>query len=154
MFDEDPGVSADQEVHIDVEKGTHLVAVQTFCCGLQVTDVQGVQPTAQEVPIALKGEAYIIETQLRLPDAAATALDFGLMKATEEATKTVTLVNGGKYPVAFKFQSRGGLIREMFTIVPDVGSIAPGAQQAVELQFNKWVAKRRPWVPAACTPSA
>ena len=120
-----------REAHIS------LLCVTALCCGLQVTDVQGVQPTAQEVPIALKGEAYMIETQLRLPDAAATALDFGLVKATEEVTKTVTLVNGGKYPVAFKFQSRGGLTREVFTIVPDVGSIAPGAQQAVELQFNK-----------------
>lgn len=96
------------------------------------------QGLAQEVPLALKAEAYGIDVAIKYPDPAATVLDFGIMKATESASRTVTLVNSGKYGVTYTVQNDAALIRELFGIAPSEGSLAPGAQQAVELSFNKY----------------
>ena len=97
----------------------------------------GVQGTAQEVDIALKGEAYAIDVSVKYADPAATALDYGLMKVTQSATKSITLINSGKYAIVYAFHLRGALMKELFSTTPSEGSLAPGGQQAVELTFNK-----------------
>ena len=104
---------------------------------MQTEDVAGIQGVAQEVGIALKGEAYAIDVAVKYPDPAAAILDYGLMKATQTATKSVTLVNTGKYAVAFAFHQRGAMMKELFSITPAEGNLAPGAQQPVELAFNR-----------------
>ncbi|KAL0040642.1 hypothetical protein WJX79_000331 [Trebouxia sp. C0005] len=104
---------------------------------LQTEDVAGIQGVAQEVGIALKGEAYCIDVAVKYPDPAAAILDYGLMKATQTASKSVSLVNTGKYAVAFAFHQRGAMMKELFTITPAEGNLAPGTQQAVELAFNR-----------------
>lgn len=104
---------------------------------VQIEDVGGVQGLAQEVPIALRAEAYGIDVAVKYPDPAASMLDYGLMKATESASRTITLVNPGKYGVTYSIQVRGTIIKELFGIAPAEGSLSPGAQQAVELSFNK-----------------
>lgn len=73
---------------------------------MQVFDTQGLQPVAQEFPIAMKGEAYKIEVDIRYPDGAAELIDFGQVKAVEDVKKSITIVNTGKYPVGFKFSTR------------------------------------------------
>lgn len=105
---------------------------------LQTEDVGGVQGLAQEVGIALKGEAYAIDVAVKYPDPASSVVDFGLMKATLSAAKTVTLVNSGKHAVGYTFHLRGGGMKELFSISPAEGSLTPGAQQAMELTFNKY----------------
>ncbi len=107
---------------------------------LQTEDVGGIQGLAQEVGIALKGEAYAIDVSVKYPDPAAALLDYGLMKATQTATKSITLVNTGKYAVAFAFHQRGAMMKELFSIAPAEGNLTPGAQQAVELTFNRLAA--------------
>lgn len=97
----------------------------------------GVQGLAQEVGIALKGEAYAIDVSVKYPDPAATALDYGLIKVTQSATKSVTLTNTGKYAITYAFHQRGAMMKDLFGIAPAEGSLAPGGQQAVELTFNK-----------------
>lgn len=104
---------------------------------MQIEDVGGVQGLAQEIPIGLKGEAYGIDVEVKYPDAAASMLDYGLMKATQGATKSVTLVNSGKYAVTYSITVRSGVVNDLFTIAPAEGSLTPGAQQVVELSFNK-----------------
>ena len=104
---------------------------------MQTEDVAGIQGVAQEVGIALKGEAYAIDVAVKYPDPAAAILDYGLMKATQTATKSVTLVNTGKYAVAFAFHQRGAMMKELFSITPAEGNLAPGVQQPVELAFNR-----------------
>lgn len=104
---------------------------------VQIEDIASVQGLAQEVPIALKAEAYSIDVAVKYPDPAATVLDFGIMKATESALKTVILTNPGKYGVTYSIQTSGALIKDLFGIAPAEGSLAPGAQQAVEVNFNK-----------------
>lgn len=105
----------------------------------QTEDVGGVQGVAQEVGIALKGEAYAIDVAVKYPEPAATLLDYSLMKATQTASKSVTLVNSGKYAVAYALHLRGAAMKELFSISPAEGSLTPGAQQALELTFNKYV---------------
>lgn len=99
--------------------------------------MDGVQGTVQEVGIALKGEAYAIDVSVKFPDPAITVLDYGLVKVTQAATKSVTLTNSGKYAIAYMFHQRGVMTKELFSIAPAEGSLAPGGQQAVELTFNK-----------------
>ena len=110
----------------------------TWLAGVQIEDIGGVQGLAQEVPIALRAEAYGIDVAVKYPDPAASMLDIGLMKATESASRTVTLVNSGKYGVTYSIQVRNPSMKELFGIGPAEGSLAPGAQQAVELSFNKY----------------
>lgn len=103
----------------------------------QTEDVGGLQGLAQEIGIALKGEAYAIDVSIKYPDPAATVLDYGLMKVTQSATKSVTLTNSGKYAVTYALHVRGAAMKELFTISPAEGNLAPGGQQALELTFNK-----------------
>ena len=104
---------------------------------LQTEDVGGVQGMVQEIGIALKGEAYDIVVSVKYPDPAVTVLDYGLMKVTQSATKSVILTNSGKYGITYAFHQRGAMAKELFSIMPSEGSLAPGGQQAVELTFNK-----------------
>ena len=104
---------------------------------MQTEDVGGIQGVAQEMAIALKGEAYAIDIAIKYPDPAVPVLDYGLMKATQTAAKSITLVNSGKYAVAFAFHQRGAMMKQLFGIAPAEGNLAPGAQQAVELTFNR-----------------
>lgn len=115
----------------------HKLLNPLMCGVLQTEDVAGVQGLAQEVAIALKGEAYAIDVAVKYIDPGAAALNYGLLKATQAATKSVTLVNTGKYAVAFAFHQRGAMMKELFNVTPAEGSLAPGAQQAVELAFNR-----------------
>ena len=91
----------------------------------------------QEVGIALKGEAYAIDVSVKYPDPAVSVLDYGLMKVTQSASKSVTLTNSGKYAISYAFHQRGAMMKELLSITPSEGSLAPGGQQAVELTFNK-----------------
>lgn len=97
----------------------------------------GVQGLSQEVGITFRGEAYDIDVSVKYPDPAAAVLDYGLMKVTHSATKSVTLTNSGKYAITYAFHLRGAMTKELFSISPAEGSLAPGGQQAVELTFNK-----------------
>ena len=120
------------------------------CFAMQTEDVGGVQGVAQEMVIALKGEAYAIDVAVKYPDPATALLDYGLMKATQTAAKSITLVNSGKYAVAFAFHQRGAMMKELFSIAPAEGSLAPGAQQAVELTFNRCVMVPHAPCPGLC----
>ena len=97
----------------------------------------GVQGRAQEISIALKGEAYAIDVSVKYPDPPATVLDYGLMKVTQTATKSVTLTNGGKYGITYGLHVRGAALKELFSIAPAEGSLPPGGQQLLDLTFNK-----------------
>ena len=114
---------------------TPIHSIGLYC--VQTEDVSGSQGLVQEVSIALKGEAYAIHVAVKYPDPATGLLEYGLMKATQTATKSVTLVNTGKYGVAFAFHQRGAMMKELFSIVPAEGNLAPGGQQAVELTLNR-----------------
>lgn len=103
----------------------------------QTEDVNGVQGLAQEVGIALKGEAYAIDVSVKYPEPSATVLDYGLMKVTQTATKSVTLTNSGKYGITYGLHVRGAAMKELFSISPAEGSLAPGGQQVLDLTFNK-----------------
>ncbi|KAK9824158.1 hypothetical protein WJX72_008157 [[Myrmecia] bisecta] len=103
---------------------------------LQILDAQGVLGVAQEIPIPVKGEAYKVEVELRFPEAGATALDFGVVKAVEDCRKTVMVANTGKYPVSFKVNIRTQALRELFHISPEEAVVPPGGQQALEVHFN------------------
>ena len=104
----------------------------------QIEDVGGVQGVVQEVGVALKGEAYAIDVAVKYPDPATPLLDYGLLKATQSVAKTFSLVNSGKYAVAYAFHQRGAIMKELFSISPAEGSLVPGAQQSVDLAFNKY----------------
>lgn len=92
---------------------------------------------AQEIGIALKGEAYAINVFVKYPDSPATMLDYGLMKVTQTATKSVTMTNSGKYAITYGLHVRGAAMKELFSISPAEGSLAPGGQQVLDLTFNK-----------------
>ena len=112
---------------------------------LKVYDLE--EPRAhQETEVKVKAEAYKIELDVKYPGAegagdeaseAPSGIDFGLVKAVEEATKQIALANTGKYAVAYKFHARTQSTRELFHIEPSEGEIEPGAEATVDFHFNK-----------------
>ena len=113
---------------------------------LKVYDAEELLGVHQETEVKVKAEAYKIELDVKYPGVegagdeasqAPSGIDFGLVKAVEEATKQIALANTGKYAVAYKFHVRTQSTRELFHIEPSEGEIEPGAEATVDFHFNK-----------------
>ena len=113
---------------------------------LKVYDSEELLGAHQETNVKVKAEAYEIELDVNTPARKARAteaseapsgIDFGLVKAVEEAKKQIALANTGKHAVAHKFHARTQSTRELFHIEPSEGEIEPGAEATVDFHFNK-----------------
>ena len=59
------------------------------------------------------------------------------MQVQDEAIKSLTICNTGKYPVNFCFTVDSERIKSLFTIEPSTGIVAPGASLAANVIFNR-----------------
>ncbi|KAF5830389.1 hypothetical protein DUNSADRAFT_14652 [Dunaliella salina] len=104
---------------------------------LEVQDIEGEQGVAHSIPIAIKGEAYKIETQIKFPQEGLAGLDYGTMRVCDSKPLPLVFKNTGKYPVSYAFTLRNAQARELFTIEPQQGSVEPNKDAAVQVIFNK-----------------
>lgn len=96
---------------------------------LQVTHSKDI---AQEHPLRLAAEGYLMNVLIKYPDPAVEdGIDYGTIKVAQEALKIVILENKGKYKVGYKFNLNTQLIRELFTITPLEGELQPKGQLKV-----------------------
>eukprot|EP00937_MAST-01D_sp_MAST-1D-sp2_P000047 g47.t1 len=103
------------------------------------THTSGVAPSLQkEVDVAVKAEAYALEVVSFEKDGEKGngELDYGLVRVGERHTERFNICNNGKYDVKFKFDVRRALARELFTIEPTEGTIAPNEKAEVAITFS------------------
>eukprot|EP00898_Chlorokybus_atmophyticus_P005824 jgi/Chlat1/6242/Chrsp44S05765 len=130
---------------------------------LQVFDSQELRGIAQEVPITIAAEAYKIEVDVQFPSGPDKmppygGLDFGVLRVQDDAVRTFTIANTGKYRIGFALslgstkqqqpqpqqqpngkeigsqlplpaRSAATAIEGLFTISPMEGVVEPGAKQ-------------------------
>jgi hydrocephalus-inducing protein len=98
---------------------------------VQVSDCGDALPVVQEIPIAVKGEAYKIELDVKFPQQDQSGVDFGLLRVVDDASRTISMKNTGKYTVAYKLLLRTPLVAELITVLPEEGSIDPGKEVVI-----------------------
>ncbi|BFI31149.1 hydrocephalus-inducing protein [Marchantia polymorpha subsp. ruderalis] len=135
-FSETSGpLKAGEEVNLLIAFSS--AAEQKFDLKLKV-QVTHCKDIAQEHPLRLAAEGYLMNVLIKYPDPAVEdGIDYGTIKVAQEALKIVILENKGKYKVGYKFNLNTQLIRELFTITPLEGELQPKGQLKVTFSFNK-----------------
>ena len=104
---------------------------------LEIVDADELLGVQQQEILLVSAEAYEIEVEPRYPDDQ-TGISFGTVKVQESVCKSFELLNNGKYEVGFSVSvSKNSAIKEIFTILPDNGTIEPGTSTTIEVHFNK-----------------
>lgn len=75
-----------------------------------------------------QGEAYKIEHAV-----SSQHLDYGVVRVVDDKAVPVTLKNTGKYAIQFNYVLRNAQARELFTVVPEQGSVDPGKEATVQV---------------------
>ncbi|MED6252905.1 hypothetical protein ATANTOWER_019088, partial [Ataeniobius toweri] len=93
---------------------------------LEVYDVDKIIGILQTENIQVYAEAYDVDLKIE----PAASLDFGTIRANEDAKQQLKLTNKGKYDLAFKFSVGCSdptlpTIKSMFTVSPQSGTLLP-----------------------------
>ncbi|CAM6101477.1 unnamed protein product [Calypogeia fissa] len=105
---------------------------------LQVTHRKEDTAVAQEHQLRFLAEGYLMDVIITFPQPEPVdGIDFGTIKVAEAAVRPIALENKGKFPVKYRFNLSGQLIKEIFTIPTLEGTLAPKGKLKVDLHFNK-----------------
>ncbi|KAJ9512718.1 hypothetical protein QJQ45_019009 [Haematococcus lacustris] len=161
-------VSGELEARSEAVVSVELSAIEkrdvTGKVVLEVLDQAELLGVAASIPIAIKGEAYRIERDLKFPQPSpqpaswpdsrqlvATSwcwlagcmqeglagLDYGLVRVVDTKSLPLALKNTGKYPISYALTLRSALARELFTLQPEQGTVEPNKEATIQVVFNK-----------------
>jgi P pilus assembly chaperone PapD len=101
---------------------------------VEVRDAASELGVVATLPVAVAAEAYNIDVDIAWPTPDFEGLDFGAFKVVDAQTSFLEVVNRGKYEVGFKLIGRKAPIRNMLTMTPSEGTVAPGGtRQRIEI---------------------
>lgn len=103
---------------------------------VKVQDEKAILPAVQDIPIALSGEAYSINTDVQYPAAEYQGVDFGTIRVWDADQRSIVVSNTGKYEIAFNVGVRSGPLKELLTVEPASGKINPNGKQEIKINFN------------------
>lgn len=109
----------------------HKLSVMPLLLCLQVLDVAEVLGVSKSIPIAIRGEAYDIHIDIKFPQDSLAGIDFGAQRVVDDCVKQLSLKNTEKYDVRFNFTINSDEVRQLITITPEAGVVAPGKEAIV-----------------------
>ena len=71
-----------------------------------------------------------------------TELDFGAVRVGEPKELPLYLKNQGQYPISFDFRMKKAVTKQMFTITPMQGQLAPNEEININVRFMSKVEKK------------
>ena len=105
---------------------------------LEVDDVEGHGIKQEEKPVQIDAEAFNIS----LNETIVTELDFGAVRVGEPKELPLYLKNQGQYPIGFDFRMKKAVTKQMFTITPMQGQLAPNEEININVRFMSKVEKK------------
>jgi len=102
---------------------------------LEVEDTEGFGIKQEPQEIQLHAEAFNISVDIDLKNPE-NILDFEAVRVGEPKEKKLTLKNIGKYPVKYGFNMKKKSTREIFTIEPSEGVLAPEEVKDIVVRFE------------------
>lgn len=105
---------------------------------LEVEDVESHGIKQEEKSIQVDAEAFNIS----LNEGMTTELDFGAVRVGEPKELPLYLKNQGQYPISFDFRMKKAQTKQMFTITPMQGQLAPNEEININVKFMSKVEKK------------
>lgn len=105
-------------------------AEHTFLCSLVALFVCAFQAAAALAACSFKANPSKTTLLVQHPSQL-------FLQVQEDASRSVTVSNKGKYPVDIRWHVEQERLRRHFTLEPPTATIAPGASQSVSVTFNK-----------------
>lgn len=102
---------------------------------LEVEDTEGFKIKQEPQEIQLLAEAFDISVDIDFKNAE-NIIDFEAVRVGDPKEKKVTLKNIGKYPVKYGFSMKKNKTREIFTIEPSEGVLAPEEVKDIVVRFE------------------
>ena len=79
---------------------------------------------------------------ISLNETMVTELDFGAVRVGEPKELPLYLKNQGQYPISFDFRMKKAQTKQMFTITPMKGKLAPSEDININVRFMSKVEKK------------
>ena len=102
---------------------------------LEVEDAEGFKIKQEPQEIQLLAEAFNISVNIDFKNDE-NIIDFEAVRVGDPKEKKLTLKNIGKYPVKYGFNIKKKTIREIFTIEPGEGVLAPEETKDIVVRFE------------------
>lgn len=102
---------------------------------LEVTDVENIGVKQDSKSISIEAEAFDVKAKIDFGNTQNIA-NFGDVRVFEEITRTFNLVNEGIYEIKYNFIMKKKQTREMFSCLPQEGSVMPNQTQQFTVMFK------------------